>query len=114
METIKLPAGVWVVEDYDRPVFYDDGWYWWYSDGVWLRSRSHTDGFVRVRASIVPRALIRIESPRRYAHYKARAGARVRTGPPAHANNDKDSNRVRVRDHRDRGKHKGHHKHRGH
>lgn len=99
---VAIGPGVWVVEGHSEPVFYSDGYYWMYSDGVWLRSDSYAGSWVRVRTRVVPRPVVRIDRPRIYAHYHARAGARVKRGPHG---------RVHVRDHRDkrhRGKKRGH------
>lgn len=73
---VEVSPGVMVIEDYDEPVFYSDGYYWLYSDGVWLRSSYHTGGWVRVRT--VPTRIVSIRSPRAYVRYRARGGARVR------------------------------------
>lgn len=51
---VELYPGVWVIEDYDDPVFYADGFYWWYRDDGWYRSHYHTGGWVF--SSPTPRA----------------------------------------------------------
>ncbi|HEU5058360.1 MAG TPA: hypothetical protein VFU21_17630 [Kofleriaceae bacterium] len=71
---VEVSPGVMVIEDYDEPVFYSDGYYWLYSDGVWLRSSYHTGGWVRVRT--VPTRIVSIRSPRAYVRYRGRAGVR--------------------------------------
>ncbi len=86
--------GLWVVSDYDEPLFYSDGYYWLYRDGVWLRSSTFTGSYVRVSAHVVPRPVLRVDRPHRYVRYHPPRHARVHHGPPpGHA-------RVRVRDHR--------------
>lgn len=87
--------GLWVVTDYDDPLFYSDGYYWLYRDGVWLRSATYGGSYVRVSARIVPGPVRRIDRPHRYVRYHPPRHARVRRGPP------EDHARVRVRDHRD-------------
>jgi hypothetical protein len=84
--------GLWVVEGWNEPVFYSDGYYWRYRDSVWYRSPRWDSGWVYVRPYGVPRIVRGIDRPRVYANYYARPGVRVRTGP---------SGRVYVRDRRD-------------
>jgi hypothetical protein len=88
---VAIGPDLWVIEDYDRPVFYSDGYYWLHSRGFWYRSSYHTGGWVQARPRALPRALYRIDRPTRYVRYRARSNARVRRGPPP---------RSRVRDHR--------------
>lgn len=76
---VELDAGVWVIEDYDDPVFYTDGFFWLYRDDGWYRSSSHTGDWVRVQAA--PQVVVRLERPRQYVHYRAEPGRRVRRGP---------------------------------
>jgi hypothetical protein len=85
-----------VVEDYDEPVFYADGYFWLYRDG-WYRSSNYSGGWVRFQS--VPQVVLRIERPRAYVHYRASAGARVRQGPrgPVSVRDQRED----VRDHRD-------------
>lgn len=78
--------GVWVVQDYNEPVFYENNFYWVNRGGVWYRSSYHTGGWVAV--NVVPYRIRTIRNRRRYVRYRARPGTRVRRGP------------VRVRDHR--------------
>ncbi|MBK7197846.1 MAG: hypothetical protein IPH80_35810 [Myxococcales bacterium] len=76
---VELQPGVWVIEDYDQPVFYADGFFWMYRDDGWYRSRDHVSGWAYVRAA--PQVVVRIERPRQYVHFRATVGARVRRGP---------------------------------
>jgi hypothetical protein len=48
---VELQPGVWVIEDYDQPVFYADGFFWMYRDDGWYRSRDHVSGWAYVRAA---------------------------------------------------------------
>jgi hypothetical protein len=77
-ELALIGSGVYVVENHPHAVFYSDGYYWRWDDGYWHRSYYYDDGFVRVRRSVVPRAVVRIDRPRRYRYYRARANARRR------------------------------------
>lgn len=87
-DLVYVSPGVYVVSDYEEPVFYDEGFYWLYRDGIWYRSRVHTGGWVHV--SYVPVGVRHIQRPRAYVHYRAsgRVYRRGRGGV------------VQVRDHR--------------
>jgi len=80
-ELVYVSPGVQVVADYDVPVFYSQGFYWRYNSGVWMRSRIHNRGFVRVHT--VPVAVRGIRYPHRYVHVRARGHVRQR---PARVN----------------------------
>jgi len=69
--------GVWVVEDYDQPVFYDSGFYWWYSGGLWYRSTYYNGGWVQV--GTVPVRIRTIRQPRRYVRYRSSRPAQRRS-----------------------------------
>ena len=71
---VLIEPGVYVVADYDRPVFYTSGYYWLYTDGYWMRSYTYSGGFVRVRS--VPYGVRRIHRP--YAYVRYRPQGRVR------------------------------------
>ncbi len=86
---VELYPGVWVIEDYNEPVFFADGFYWLYRDDGWYRSSYHTGGWVLVGS--VPQVVVRIERPRAYVRYRGAHGVRVRNGPRG---------RIIVRDHR--------------
>ena len=63
-----VSPGVMVVPDYDREVYFSNGFYWVNDGGVWFRTRNHRGGWVRVSGRYVPRAIFRV--PRgRYAHF---------------------------------------------
>jgi hypothetical protein len=89
---VAVGPGLWVVEDHDASVFYNDGYYWRNIDGVWYRSSIHTGAWVRVNRRVIPRTIVRVDRPHAYRHYHARPGVRVKHGPKA---------RPVVRDHRD-------------
>jgi hypothetical protein len=80
---VLVDTGVWVIEDYDEPVFYTDGYYWRFRSGIWYRSYAYNEGWVTV--SVVPMGLRRIDRPTRYVHYTAAPQAQRRRGPPDHA-----------------------------
>jgi len=81
--SLVLVDGVWVVEDYNEPVFYDEGFYWRFYGGVWYRSNVHTGNWVRV--DVVPNRVRAIDRPTRFVHFHAAANAEKRRGPPPHA-----------------------------
>ena len=65
---VVVSPGVMVVPDYDREVFFANGFYWYNDGGIWFRTRHHNGGWVRVHGRFVPRAIIR--SPRgRFLRY---------------------------------------------
>jgi hypothetical protein len=93
-DLVEVSPGVWVIADYDEPIFYSDGFYWWYVDGGWYRSTVYTGGWVYVSAP--PVVIVRIGEPHHYRHYRP-TGYVVRHRPvPVHK-----VTRPKVRDHRD-------------
>ncbi len=83
---ISIDSDVQVIADYDEPIFYSQNYYWRNDGGVWFRSTSHTRGWVRFDAA--PAAIIRIERPAAYIHYRGNASASAHSQPE-------------IRDHRD-------------
>ena len=57
---VVVDPGVWVVRDYDYPVYYVDDYYWVYRDDVWERSRAYDGGWARVDVNIVPRVIVSV------------------------------------------------------
>jgi hypothetical protein len=95
---VVVSPGVMVVPDYDREVFFSNGFYWYFDRGVWFRTRNHRGGWVRVSGRYVPRAIVRY--PRgRYVHYHGgrpwRRAAVVR-GRPANVVRVNGRGRVKV------------------
>lgn len=82
-DLVYAGPGVQVIADYDYPVFYADNYYWRYDNGYWARSNYYTGGWVTARP---PSAVLRIERPYSYRHYRPRGYV---------------SRRPVVRDHRD-------------
>ena len=62
-----VSPGVQVIADYDEPIFYSDRYYWRLYGGTWYRSPYYTGGWV---AAVPPPAVMRIERPRAYVHYR--------------------------------------------
>ena len=70
-DLVYVSPGVHVIADYDEPVFYSDGFYWRYYNGVWYRSHVYTGGWAYASP---PRALLRIEHPYAYVRYRGPRG----------------------------------------
>jgi hypothetical protein len=102
-DLVYVSPGVQVIADYDEPIFFADGYYWWYVDGVWYRSTVYTGGWVYVTSP--PVVIVRIHEPRRYRHYRP-DGYVVRHRPvPSHRIErppvrEHRSTRPKTRDHR--------------
>ena len=80
-DLVTVSPGVQVIADYDEPIFYSDGFYWRYYGGAWYRSNYYTGGWVYARP---PVAVLRIDRPYAYRHYRPPAGSATR-GPVTRA-----------------------------
>src|SRR5678815_5767733 len=83
-DLVTVQPGVQVVADYDEPVFFTDGFYWRFYDGYWYRSNNYAYGWYYWCAP--PIAVVSINNPYRYAHYRPTgyvARRNVRYRPPA-------------------------------
>ncbi|HYU80187.1 MAG TPA: hypothetical protein VEK56_14455 [Vicinamibacterales bacterium] len=78
---VEIDAGIWVVQDYDYPVYFYANEYWVIRGGVWYRSRSYDSGWARVEASVVPSVVVNRKHDL-YVHY--RGGGRTRGAPGGH------------------------------
>ncbi|HEY0993644.1 MAG TPA: hypothetical protein VGD80_41605, partial [Kofleriaceae bacterium] len=67
-DLVTVSPGVQVVADYDEPVFYTDGFYWRFYNGGWYRSNNYATGWFFVDRP--PVAVLRIDRPYAYAHYR--------------------------------------------
>src|SRR5262245_55907048 len=45
-DLVYAAPGVSVIADYDEPIFYSSGYYWWNYNGGWYRSTNYTSGWV--------------------------------------------------------------------
>jgi hypothetical protein len=86
-DLVEIRPGVFVVANYNEPVFYADDFYWRYYNGTWYRSRHFGSGWVHARPPI---AVLRIDRPYTYVRYRPR-GVIVR----------RDGNRRIYREYRD-------------
>ena len=73
---VPVEGDVYVVRDYDQPVYYVDDSYWHVRGGTWYRANSWNDSWVRVGVSIVPPRIIERDH-RRYVHYRGRGDVHV-------------------------------------
>ncbi len=78
-DLVMVEPGVYVVADFDEPVFYTDGYYWLNRGSTWYRSPVYTGGWVRV--SRLPVGVRRIHTPHRYVHYRPRGNVHVYRAP---------------------------------
>jgi hypothetical protein len=69
---VEVQPGVYAMADASEPIFYNDGFYWLYRDGVWLRSSNYRGGYVAVDVYHVPQRVRVIERPHAYVHYSRR------------------------------------------
>src|SRR6266542_270370 len=80
---VEIDAGVWVVQDYDYPVYFYADEYWVLRGGVWYRSRSYEGGWARAEASVVPTIIVN-RNHNMYVHCRGGATARTRAAPGGH------------------------------
>lgn len=66
-ELAYVSPGVYVIADYNEPVFYSNNLYWRYNNGIWYSSNYHTGGW---RYSRPPSALVTIDRPYAYVRYR--------------------------------------------
>jgi hypothetical protein len=77
---VPFEADVYVVENYDAPVYYVDGRYWRLRGGLWHSAPSWDAPWVQVQIGVVPsRIVLRDHHP--YVHYRAPPGVRVLRDP---------------------------------
>jgi hypothetical protein len=67
-DLVEVSPGVQVVADYDEPVFFTDGFYWRFYNNGWYRSNNYSTGWYFYERP--PVAVLRIERPSAYAHYR--------------------------------------------
>ncbi|HEY4240954.1 MAG TPA: hypothetical protein VGM88_14120 [Kofleriaceae bacterium] len=108
-DLVEAAPGVQVVADYDEPIFYSDGFYWRNYNGGWYRSTWYGGGWGYWSAP--PMAIVRIDRPYAYAHYRPvgyvarhparqyyRGGREIRGGGPARREEHRE---VRHEEHRE-------------
>lgn len=92
-DLVYVGPGVQVIADYDEPIFFSDGFYWWFYDDVWYRSTSYTGGWIYVATP--PAVIVAIHSPHHYRHYRPHGYVVHHRPVPSHR-----VQRPTVRDHR--------------
>ncbi|HWO18548.1 MAG TPA: hypothetical protein VNO30_07215 [Kofleriaceae bacterium] len=76
-----VAPGVHVIADYEEPIFYSNGFYWYSVDGIWYRSATYTGGWVQIGTP--PVAIARIRSPYAYRYYRPSSYVAHRRPVPA-------------------------------
>src|SRR3954468_20073926 len=66
-DLVEVSPGVQVIADYDYPVFYSDGLWWRYDNGLWYRSNRYYGGWGV--AYNVPLGVRGVYNPGGYAHW---------------------------------------------
>jgi hypothetical protein len=67
-DLVEAAPGVQVIADYDAPVFYTGGHYWRHDGTRWYSSATYTGGWELNAAP--PTAIVHIDRPERFVHYK--------------------------------------------
>ncbi|HUS32977.1 MAG TPA: hypothetical protein VMZ53_30955 [Kofleriaceae bacterium] len=78
-DLVYIGPSVQVIADWNEPVFYSSNYYWRYDGGVWYRSSNHLNGWMRIQT--VPAAILQIERPTAYIHYRAQGSANASAQP---------------------------------
>lgn len=74
VDMVEVNSGVYAVTNYDEPVFFADNYYWRLYGNEWYRSNWYTGGWARATP---PVAVLRVDRPTRYVHYRPHARDRV-------------------------------------
>jgi hypothetical protein len=98
-DLVEVRPGVYVVANYDEPVFYSNDAYWRYDSGRWYRSNRWGGGWSYARP---PRAVLSIERPQTYVRYRPSSRTVYRDTRGHRVYRDYRSDRRSDRDHRDR------------
>ena len=100
---VSIRPGLWVVTDYDYPIYYYEGFYWGLYGGVWYRRTDLDMSWVRVVPQAVPLAVVRIRHDR-YVHYRPQRSStvHVRRGYPPTRVHKAARSRSKARVHRSR------------
>lgn len=92
-DLVYAAPGVQVIADYDQPIFFAEGAYWWFYGGLWYRSASYTAGWTYVASP--PLAVVNIRTPYRFVRYRPHGYISHHRPLPSHR-----IQRPRIRDHR--------------
>ncbi len=80
---VEVDSGVWVVRDYDQPVYFVDEDYWVFRDGIWYRSHTYDGGWARVEVNVIPAVIVHRDH-RMFVRYHGAATAQTRVAPRRH------------------------------
>lgn len=102
-DLVTVAPGVQVIADYDQPIFYAEGWYWWLYDGLWYRSNGYTNGWAYVPSP--PLVVVNLGTPHRFIHYRPHGYIAHRRPVPSHhiqrpSQRSPRAERPHIRDHR--------------
>lgn len=75
-DVVYVQPGVYVLADATRPIYFVNGYYWWYDGGVWVWSDNYRGDWHRGRHA--PPRLRAIHDPDAYAAHVRARGRRVR------------------------------------
>ena len=81
---VELDADVWVVRDYDYPVYYSGDYYFVYRDNVWYRSRYYDRGWAVIEVAAVPTVVVHRDH-HAFVHFHGSANARTRVAARGYA-----------------------------
>jgi len=77
---VSVDADVWVVRDYDYPVYYVSGYYWVYKSDRWYRAQSYDHGWTTVEVTVVPSVIVHRDH-HVYIKYHGAATAQTKPAP---------------------------------
>jgi hypothetical protein len=84
---VEVDAGVWVIRDYDEPIYFVSDDYWVFRSGIWYRSHVYDGGWVVADATVVPSVIVHRDH-RAYVHYRGAATAQTRAAPRRQRDSD--------------------------
>src|SRR5262245_24666070 len=67
-DLVAISPGVSVIADYEEPIFYTGGFYYWRLGGAWYRSPNYTTGWAYWPRA--PYGIVQIRVPYRYKYYR--------------------------------------------
>ncbi len=79
---VYVSPGLWVLADSNDPIFYSDGYYWLYRDGVWFNSFNYWGDWTYQPVVRVPVVIRSVRRPVAYRRYRARPGQQTRRVSP--------------------------------
>lgn len=78
---VYVSPGVYVVQNYDAAVYYSDGYYWSYRDGIWYQTAYWGEPWIVVQhVHVVPTVIVH-QDHHAYVHYHGAVGAHTYKAP---------------------------------